>query len=131
MLLASASLVISFLIHDFGVVYVADQSDRSMPWYFVTAAFYSGQEGSLLYWGLTLALFSALFVFTSRRTPAPLVPYVLATLMGIEIFFALMLTTVSSPFVRFAHAPTDGAGLNPLLRDPGMLVILPPCSWAS
>lgn len=122
MLLASAALAISFLAHDFGLVYVADQSNRSMPWYFVAAAFYSGQEGSLLYWALVLAIFSALFVFTSRRAPKQLIPYVLATLMSIEIFFVLMLTTISSPFVRFAHPPADGAGLNPLLRDPGMLV---------
>ncbi|HEX7734485.1 MAG TPA: heme lyase CcmF/NrfE family subunit [Ktedonobacteraceae bacterium] len=123
MLLAAAALVISFLIHDFSVVYVADQSNRSMPWYFVAAAFYSGQEGSLLYWGLMLSVFSALFLLTSRRVPAALMPYILATLMGIETFFTLMLATVSSPFVRFPHAaPADGAGLNPLLRDPGMLV---------
>lgn len=122
MLLASVALVVSFLIHDFGVVYVASQSSRSMPWYFVTAAVYSGQEGSLLYWAMMLAIFSAIFVLTSRRAPARLVPYVLATLMAIELFFVLMLTTVSSPFVRTAHAPADGIGLNPLLRDPGMLV---------
>lgn len=122
MLLASAALVVSFLIHDFGVVYVASQSSRAMPWYFVTAAVYSGQEGSLLYWAMMLAIFSAIFVFTSRRAPASMVPYVMATLMGIEIFFVLMLTTVSSPFVRTAHAPADGIGLNPLLRDPGMLI---------
>ncbi len=122
MLLSSVALVISFLSHDFGVAYVASQSSRSMPWYFVTAAVYSGQEGSLLYWAMMLAIFSSIFVFTSRRAPAALVPYVLATLMGIEIFFVLMLTTVSSPFVRLAHAPADGVGLNPLLRDPGMLI---------
>ncbi len=122
LLLASAALVISFLSHDFGVVYVADQSNRSMPWYFVAAAFYSGQEGSLLYWALMLSVFSSLFIFTSRRAPAVLVPYVIATLMGIELFFVLTLVTVSSPFVRFPHAPADGAGLNPLLRDPGMLI---------
>ena len=122
MLLASAALVISFLFHDFGVVYVANQSNSSMPWYYIAAAFYSGQEGSLLYWALMLSVFSAIFVFTSRRTPRTLIPYVLATLMSIEIFFVLMLATVSSPFVRFAHAPADGAGLNPLLRDPGMLI---------
>jgi cytochrome c-type biogenesis protein CcmF len=122
MLLASAALVISFLSHDFGVVYVADQSNRSMPWYFVAAAFYSGQEGSLLYWALMLSVFSTIFIFLSRRTPAALIPYVIATLMGIQIFFTLMLATVSSPFVRFATAPADGAGLNPLLRDPGMLI---------
>jgi len=123
LLLASAALVISFLTHDFGVVYVADQSSRSMPWYFVAAAFYSGQEGSLLYWALMLSVFSAIFVVTSRRAPAQLVPYVIATLMAIETFFVLMLITVSSPFVRFpGQPPADGAGLNPLLRDPGMLV---------
>lgn len=122
LLLASASLVISFLIHDFGVAYVAGQSSRTMPWYFVAAAFYSGQEGSLLYWALMLSIFSAIFVFTSRRAPADLVPYVLATLMAIEIFFTLTLATVSSPFVRLAHPSADGQGLNPLLRDPGMLI---------
>ncbi len=122
LMLASAALIVSFLIHDFGVSYVADQSSRAMPWYFVAAAFYSGQEGSLLYWALMLSVFAAIFVWRSHRTPAVLVPYVLATLMSIEIFFTLVLNTVSNPFVRLAQAPADGAGLNPLLRDPGMLI---------
>ncbi len=122
LLLASAALVTSFLIHDFGVKYVAQQSSRAMPWYFTTAAFYGGQQGSLLYWALVLSLFSALFVLTSRRAPTALVPYVMATLMGIETFFLIVLTSVSNPFVRSAVAPLDGIGLNPLLMDPGMLV---------
>jgi len=122
MLLASCALLASFLTHDFGVNYVAQHSSLAMPWYFTSAAFYGGQEGSLLYWALMLSLFSALFVITSRRAPAALVPYVMATLMGIEAFFILMLTTVSNPFVRSAIAPSDGLGLNPLLMDPGMLV---------
>jgi cytochrome c-type biogenesis protein CcmF len=122
LLLASAALVVSFLIHDFGVSYVAQHSSRAMPWYFVTAAFYGGQEGSQLYWALMLSVFSAIFVFSSRRAPAALVPYVLATLMGIEAFFLLLLTTTSNPFVRLPHPLADGVGLNPLLMDPGMLV---------
>lgn len=122
MLLASAALITSFLTHDFGVRYVAEHSGRSMPWYFVVAAFYGGQEGSLLYWALILSVFSAIFVLTSRRVSAALVPYTLATLMGIQIFFLIMLTTVSNPFVRLASAPADGNGLNPLLQDTGMLI---------
>ncbi len=122
MLLAAASLIVSFLIHDFGVSYVASQSSRSMPWYFTAAAFYGGQQGSLLYWATMLAVFSAIFVITSRRAPRAMVPYVLATLMGIESFFLILLTTVSNPFVRLPVAPADGQGLNPLLMDPGMLV---------
>src|SRR5204863_6636519 len=100
LLLASAALIVSFLSHDFGVSYVAQHSSLAMPWYFTTAAFYGGQEGSLLYWALMLSLFSAVFVFTSRRAPAPFVPYVMATLMAIELFFLIVLTTVSSPFMR-------------------------------
>lgn len=122
LLLASAALIASFLTHDFGVSYVAQHSDLAMPWYYTASAFYGGQEGSLLYWALMLSIFSAIFVFTARRAPAVLVPYVMTTLMGIEIFFLLMLVTVSSPFVRLPVPLPDGVGLNPLLMDPGMLV---------
>jgi cytochrome c-type biogenesis protein CcmF len=122
LVLASASLIASFLTHDFGLTYVAQHSSLSMPWYYTTAAFYGGQEGSLLYWAMMLSVFSVIFVFTSRRAPAMLVPYVTATLMGIEAFFLLMLTTISSPFVRLPVPLPDGVGLNPLLMDPGMLI---------
>ncbi len=122
LLLASASLLASFLTHDFGVSYVAQHSSLAMPWYFTTSAFYGGQEGSLLYWALMLSIFSAIFAFTAKRAPVALVPYIIVTLMGIEIFFLIVLATVSNPFVRLPTAPPDGQGLNPLLMDPGMLV---------
>src|SRR3989454_7505980 len=122
LVLASASLIVSFLIHDFGVNYVAQHSNLAMPWYFTASAFYGGQEGSLLYWALMLSIFSAIFVFTAKRAPAVLVPHVLATLMGIETFFWIVLTTVSNPFARLPVPLADGVGLNPLLMDPGMLV---------
>ncbi len=122
LLLASFALLASFLSHDFGVRYVAQHSSLSMPWYFTTSAFYGGQEGSLLYWALVLALFSALFVCTSKRAPVALVPYVMATLMCIEVFFLIVLNLASNPFVRLPTVPSDGMGLNPVLMDPGMLV---------
>ena len=122
LMLASASLIASFLAHDFGVSYVAQHSNLAMPWYYTASAFYGGQEGSLLYWALMLSIFSAVFVFTAKRAPAALVPYVMATLMGIETFFLIVLVTVSNPFVRLPVPLADGVGLNPLLMDPGMLV---------
>ena len=123
LIIAAASLIVSFLTHDFGVRYVAEQSSLTMPWYYVTAAFYGGQEGSLLYWGLMLSVFSAIFVLTSKRVSNALVPYVIATLMGVEAFFLIVLTSVSNPFVRLpGPPPANGVGLNPLLMDPGMLI---------
>jgi cytochrome c-type biogenesis protein CcmF len=119
---AAVALIASFVTHDFGVAYVAAHSSRSMPWYYTTAAFYGGQEGSLLYWALMLSLCAALAVLTSRRAPVGLMPYVAATLMTIESFFLILLVFVASPFTRLRFMPADGTGLNPLLMDTGMLV---------
>ncbi|MFI5274476.1 MAG: hypothetical protein ACHQ4H_15710 [Ktedonobacterales bacterium] len=68
--MACIALVASFVTRDFGASYVAAHSSRAMPWYYTAAAFYSGQEGSLLYWCTMLALFSALAVVLHRRAPA-------------------------------------------------------------
>jgi cytochrome c-type biogenesis protein CcmF len=116
------ALIASFLQHDYGVRYVAEHSSNAMPWYYTAAAFYGGQEGSLLYWGTMLALFSSLAVVLHRRAPALLMPWVVTVLMGIEGFLLILLNFVSSPFERLAIVPVDGQGLNPLLQDPGMLV---------
>ncbi len=119
---AALALIGSFLKHDFGATYVAEHSSLAMPWYYTLSAFYGGQEGSLLYWAMMLALFSSLVVILHRRAPAQLMPYVVATLMTIEVFFLILLNFVSTPFARLTIPPTDGAGLNPILQDPGMLV---------
>src|SRR5260370_19279767 len=63
-----------------------------------------------------------IFVFSAKSAPAAVVPYVTTTLMGIEIFFLMVLVPVASPFVRLPVPLPDGVGLNPLLMDPGMLV---------
>jgi cytochrome c-type biogenesis protein CcmF len=122
MLLTSVSLLASFVIHDFGAAYVYQHSSLAMPWYYTTTAFYSGQEGSLLYWATTLAVFAALAVVTARQGAGVLGPIVGAVLMGIEGFLLFVLNFISSPFNRIAIAPIDGLGLNPLLQDPGMIV---------
>src|SRR6185437_4705256 len=41
--------------------------------------------------------------------------------MTIEGFFLVVLNFVSTPFGRLHLVQQDGAGLNPLLQDPGML----------
>jgi cytochrome c-type biogenesis protein CcmF len=122
LLVASGSLIGAFLTHDFGSQYVAEHSSLAMPWYYSLSAFYGGQEGSLLYWATMLSVFSAIAALLHRRAPAELMPWTLATLMTIEGFFLVVLNFVTSPFTRVAILTLDGAGLNPILQDPGMLV---------
>ena len=122
LLIASGSLIGAFLTHDFGAVYVAQHSSLAMPWYYSLSAFYGGQEGSLLYWATMLSVFSAIAILLHRRADARLMPWVAVTLMTIETFFLVMLNFVTSPFNRTTIPPVDGAGLNPILQDPGMLI---------
>ncbi|HET8628010.1 MAG TPA: heme lyase CcmF/NrfE family subunit [Thermomicrobiales bacterium] len=124
---ASATLVTAFLTHNFHLQYVFEHSNRAMPAYLVGAAFYGGMEGSLLYWSWTLSLLGTAAVITVWRTrariAAVLLPYLIATLLGVEAFFTFLLAFVARPFATVAGVtPVDGQGLNPLLRDWGMLV---------
>jgi cytochrome c-type biogenesis protein CcmF len=121
---ASLTLLTALAIHDFSLRYVWDHSSRAMPIDLVLAAFYSGQQGSLLYWAWTLSIFSGIVLWQQRK-PGPhrvFMPYVVAVLMGIEAFMGLLLAFVATPFEVLPRPPQDGVGLNPLLYDEGMRI---------
>jgi cytochrome c-type biogenesis protein CcmF len=118
---ASAALLVALLSHDFVIAYVTEHTDRSLPPALTAAAFYGGQEGSLLYWALLLMLCASVALVSSRltlRTNA----YANAILAGIAVFFLVVLVFVASPFALLEVTPGDGLGLNPVLRDGGMLI---------
>jgi cytochrome c-type biogenesis protein CcmF len=121
---ASVTLLVAFAVHDFSLRYVWEHSSRAMSMDLVLAAFYSGQQGSLLYWAWTLSIFTAVVLWQQRK-PGPhrvFMPYVIAVLMTIEGFMTLLLGFVASPFEALPRVPSDGVGLNPLLYDEGMRI---------
>ena len=122
LLLAAGILTYGFASHDFGLRYVILNSSRDMPWYYISSAFWGGQEGSLLYWATALGVFSGVVVWRNRTRYAQLMPYVVATLMTVVVFFVVVLIFATNPFERLPFAMPDGRGLNPLLQDPGMVV---------
>jgi cytochrome c-type biogenesis protein CcmF len=122
LLIAAGVLIYSFVTRDFSVRYVAEHSSREMTIPLTIASFYSGQEGSLLYWATTLAIYIGVVVVQNRDKNHRLMPYVTAILLAIEAFFLLMLNFVSNPFERLPFTAPNGLGLNPLLEDPGMLI---------
>ena len=117
---AAVVLEAAFLSHDFVIAYVAEHSDLATPTPLLAAAFYGGQEGSLLYWTLVLAVIGGLSLAGTGagRLPA----YATGVLGAILSFFLLVLNFVASPFQLLGFIPADGTGLNPLLRDGGMLI---------
>jgi cytochrome c-type biogenesis protein CcmF len=119
---ASGTLLTAFITHNFRLEYVAGRSSRDMPMGYVLSAFWGGQEGSLLYWATVVTVLSAIAITMHRKRDRALIPYVLATSFAVKIFLLVVLTAVTSPFNVSSTVPTDGVGLNPLLRDPGMMI---------
>ncbi len=119
--LAAAVLVYALIAGDFQIQYVAEHSSRSLGLVYRLSAFWAGQEGSLLLWEWLLVLFAAVVMVQNRKKNKILMPYVLATMMGISLFFLILLMFVTRPFRLLAFLPSDGRGLNPLLQNPGMI----------
>ena len=121
-LLAAALLEVGLLSHDFSLAYVTEHSDLSTPTPLVAAAFYGGQEGSLLYWALVLGLLGSASLVASSTLGLRLAAYAAGILAAIVSFLLVVLVLVASPFDLLAITPPDGLGLNPVLRDGGMLI---------
>src|SRR5690554_3505581 len=85
-----AVLGYAFLTHDFRIIYVERYSDRSMPWIYLLASLWGGQDGSLLWWTFLLGGYASLFTLTIRDRELSLQPLILATLSSIVIFFILL-----------------------------------------
>ncbi|MEX2474345.1 heme lyase CcmF/NrfE family subunit [Marinobacter sp.] len=121
--IAFAILTYAFLTDDFSVAYVANNSNSMLPWYYKFSAVWGGHEGSLLLWMLMLAGWTLAVAVFSRRLPAVMIAQVLAVMGMIAIGFLLFIVLTSNPFDRMLpNVPADGADLNPLLQDFGLIV---------
>jgi cytochrome c-type biogenesis protein CcmF len=125
LVVASLALWKGLVSHDFNIEYVAAYTSRNLPPYYIFSAFWAGQKGSLLFWGVVLSLFASLAQLLTPRRYADLMPYVAAVTSAVVAFFVSVMLFGSNPFERLAFTPADGRGLNPQLQNVGM-VIHPP-----
>ncbi len=115
-------LMAGFYYNDFSLVYVAKHSNSLLPWYYKLSATWGGHEGSLLLWVTILGGWCALVAVFSRALPLDIRARVLAILGAVQVMMIAMMTFTSSPFIRtLPNLPVDGADLNPLLQDPGLI----------
>ncbi|SEG57886.1 heme lyase CcmF/NrfE family subunit [Marinobacterium lutimaris] len=113
----------AFYSNDFSVAYVASNSNSALPWYFRLSAVWGGHEGSLLLWLLILAGWTVAVAIKSDNLPDDMRARVLAVMGLIATGFILFVLFTSSPFERYLpQMPQEGADLNPLLQDFGLIV---------
>jgi cytochrome c-type biogenesis protein CcmF len=122
---AAFALVVAVLRNDFSIEYIRAHSNIALPAAYKVSALWSGQEGSLVFWGWLLSLY-ALVVRVRHRVDVKLSAYASVILAGVQFFFMLLVNFAARPFALVqGPIPPDGNGLNPLLQYPEM-VIHPP-----
>jgi cytochrome c-type biogenesis protein CcmF len=122
---AAFALVWAAFTNDFSVEYIRAHSNIALNPAYKFAALWSGQEGSLLLWAFLLSAYG-LVLRLRHRVDVRLTAYASVILAAIQLFFLLLLVVAAPPFsVAPGSVATDGAGLNPLLQYPEM-VIHPP-----
>ena len=95
----------------------ADASTRlAAPW--------SSQQGSLLLWVSLLSLWSSLVLFLTRRRVREIAPYATAMLLGFGgvLHRAWRCSSRTRSSTTLANPPAEGAGLDPLLLHPSMMI---------
>lgn len=125
--LSFIGLMAGFYFNDFSLVYVANHSNSLLPWYYKLSATWGGHEGSLLLWITILAGWGAMVASFSKSLQLAMRARILVVLSVVQFMMTAMLIFSSSPFERsatngFINLPLDGADLNPLLQDFGLIV---------
>ncbi len=136
-----AALLALLLSGKFEYVYVYQTTSLSMPVYLKIAALWGGQQGSLLFWCWLLSGFTFIVLIRKWKQDHDLLPWVIVVTNITLFFFMVLVLFFENPFLKYyilyngevitslfqpfhaitAH-PTDGSGLNPLLRHFGMVV---------
>lgn len=120
---ASGVMVAALLGDDFTLRYVAEHSERAMPVGYKLAAFWGGQQGSVLLWAWAAALMS--IAATWRRWGGGVKEFAgrmgaLAVVWGF-LAAVMLFAPDADPFAPAPAGLADGQGLNPLLQNPAMV----------
>src|SRR6188508_2786041 len=126
MVLASVLIVRAFVTDDFTIRYVSRYSDSVQPLFYKITSYWGGLDGSIMFWVFLLSIFGAIAVAVNRDRYRELVPYVVAVICSVQMFFLFLMLVHNNPFGTYiTPVPRDGEGLNPLLQNYWM-VIHPP-----
>jgi cytochrome c-type biogenesis protein CcmF len=124
--LSNLAMVYALVARDFSIDYVAQVGSHATPLLFTVISLWSALEGSILFWGLVLAGYTASAAWFAGHKLGALGAYSNATLLGIGVFFYMLLVVPANPWGVVFPVPLDGPGPNPLLQNHYLMAIHPP-----
>ena len=125
-LFAAGAMEHTLVTHDFALVFVAENNSTVTPLLYSITGMWSALAGSILLWGLFLAVVSTIFVWRYRRQAAdPVIQWATLVLYIVSAFFFGLMIGPANPFVT-APGATQGLGPNSLLQDNPLVAIHPP-----
>jgi cytochrome c-type biogenesis protein CcmF len=122
---AFLSLGAGYVTGDFSIALVAEHSNSTQPLLYRIGATWGSHEGSMILWVLILSVYGGAIALFGGSLRESLQARVLAVQGAVGAAFLGFSLLTSNPFLRLAPAPFEGAELNPVLQDPG-LVFHPP-----
>ena len=148
--LSAISLIYLLITNHFEVSFVYEVTSREMPTYLKVTAWWGGQAGSLVFWSWLMAAFASLVTLRKWDRDREFLPWVIVVTSITTAFFLGLVVFYQNPFAFYwsgangnliadalgnpitgmfapiagasIYFPSDGNGLNPLLRHPGMII---------
>jgi len=124
-LICFCTLVAAFLVSDFSLITVFQNSHTLKPIFYKISGTWGNHEGSLLLWAIILTIFSFLFLIYNKNHPKNFRLHTLIIQNLLILGFLFFILFNSNPFSVINPIPKEGLGLNPILQDPA-LAIHPP-----
>jgi cytochrome c-type biogenesis protein CcmF len=139
--ISALSIIYSLATSHYELDYVSSVTSNSMPMYLKITAWWGGQAGSLVFWSWLLSIFTAAVMLRNWDRDREFLPWVIVVSLFTLAFFLMLSVFFENPFSRLwalpsgqvvdsmfspvnarLYTPSDGRGLNPLLRHPGMII---------
>src|SRR5215212_11633927 len=118
MTVASGVIIYAFVSGDYSIRYVQRYSDSVQPLFYKITSYWGGLDGSVMFWVFLLSVFGSIAVYVNRERHRELIPYVVAVISTVQMFFLYLMVVHKNPFSTFlTEVPADGRGLNPLLQN--------------
>ena len=97
-------IVNAFVTGDYAIKYVAALLGRVQPLFYKITSYWGGLDGSIMFWVFLLSVFGAIAVYVNRERHRELIPYVVAVISVVEMFFLFLMVVHKNPFDTFLAA---------------------------